>query len=52
MKAQRSKTYGVQQKQFWEESLEQCDFTSKNKKNLKQPKLTPKTTRERRTRET
>ena len=33
-------------------SLQQYNFTSGNKKNLKQPKLTPKATKERRTNKT
>ena len=35
MKAQWSKTYGMQKKQFQEGSLEQYNLTSRNKKNLK-----------------
>ena len=30
-----SKTYGMQQKQFYKESLKQYNLTSGNKKNLK-----------------
>ena len=35
IKTQWSKIYGIQQKQFKEESLEQWQFTLGNKKNLK-----------------
>ena len=41
MKAQQSKSYGIQQKQFQEGSLYRYNFTSRNKKNLRQPNLTP-----------
>ena len=34
MKAQQTKTYGIQQKQFYEGSLEQYNSTSRNKKNM------------------
>ena len=52
MKTRRSKTYGMQQKQFWEGSLQQYNTTSIKKKKLKQSNLTPKGTRERRTNKT
>ena len=46
-KMQQSKTYGTQQKQFWERSLEQNSHTQETRKPLnKQSKLTPKKYRE------
>ena len=41
MKAEQSKSYEIQQKQFQEGSLYQYNFTSRNKKYLRQPNLTP-----------
>ena len=49
MKKQLSKTYGMQQKQFNEGHLQKYNLTSIITKNVNQPKLTPKTTRERST---
>ena len=48
---QPTKTYGMQQKQFEEESQQQKMPTSRNKKNLKQPNFTLQGTRKRRTNE-
>ena len=44
-KTRGHKTYGMQQKQFSEESLQQCNPTSRNISN-KQANLTPKAIRE------
>ena len=38
------KTYGMQQKQFEQGSLQQYNPISGNKKNIRQPNITPKTT--------
>ena len=35
MKTQQLKTYGMQQKQFYEGSLDQYNPNSRNKKNIK-----------------
>ena len=49
MKTRWSKTYGMQEKQFQEGSLQQYNPTSRNKKiSNKQPKLTSKAIREKR----
>ena len=42
------KTYGMQQKQFQEGSLQQYNPTSRNKKIIRQPNFIPKTTGKRR----
>ena len=53
MKKQWPRNYGIQQKQFEEGTLQQYNPTLKTREiSYKQPNLTPKETRERRTNKT